>query len=437
MNLETLLQLFVANGCTKLYAKILAENDNSKNQVYFAGTVETLNIFPSREVFAANTKRGPTFKALVNFGWLQDDGTVSEAPGAQLILYSQYPEVRFSGFLEGCKRRPSALMGVDARIAGRILFLGVAKNDRLLGYVVAPESQIAAEFRSKNWKPSLGVFVDIALPSVPNDEVARLKLLEQLRRINRLGWIESKQLHSNGTIGPCNAPQCGGFTLEAELGIPKNSAAEPDYFGWEVKQHAVSNFKNSEAGTITLMTPEPTGGFYKEKGVEAFVRRFGYPDKNQKPDRLNFGGIHSVGSRQQTTGLTLHLDGYDSALGKITDANGCVALKTDAGEIAATWAFAGLLNHWSKKHTKAVYVPSLCQQDQVRKYSYGARVRLAQGTNALLLLRAFAECAVYYDPGIKLEHASTPTPVSKRRSQFRIRSKAIGCLYDKLETVDL
>lgn len=84
---------------------------------------------------------------------------------------------------------------------------------------------------------------------------------------------------------------------EAELGIPKNSSAEPDFLGWEVKQFAVEDFERIEsAKPITLMTPEPecwrtaTNGFYKDADVAAFIRKFGYADKHDKPDRLNFGG---------------------------------------------------------------------------------------------------------------------------------------------------
>lgn len=80
------------------------------------------------------------------------------------------------------------------------------------------------------------------------------------------------------------------------------------------------------------MTPEPTGGFYRERGVEAFVRQFGYADKRERPDRLNFGGVHRVGERHATTHLTMMLPGYDAARGRITDANGCIALVSDPGE---------------------------------------------------------------------------------------------------------
>ena len=45
------------------------------------------------------------------------------------------------------------------------------------------------------------------------------------------------------------------------------------------------------------MTPEPTGGHYKIHGVESFIRKFGYPDKMGREDRLNFGGVHKVGEK--------------------------------------------------------------------------------------------------------------------------------------------
>lgn len=63
--------------------------------------------------------------------------------------------------------------------------------------------------------------------------------------------------------------------------------------------------------------------------MEEFVRRFGYPDKNSRPDRLNFGGVHRVDRRQASTGLTMRLIGYDSVQKKIGDVNGAIALVTE------------------------------------------------------------------------------------------------------------
>ena len=60
----------------------------------------------------------------------------------------------------------------------------------------------------------------------------------------------------------------------------------------------MTRLERISAGILTLMTPEPTGGYYKTAGVESFVRKFGYPDMTgqaNREDRLNFGGIHRVG----------------------------------------------------------------------------------------------------------------------------------------------
>src|SRR5438105_159624 len=126
MNLVTLKALFVKAGCTQLYAKPLAENDNSKNQVYFGPDFEALNLFPNTGIVADSSAKNPIFKAKLHFGWLLPNAQVAEAPGAQLILYPQYPEVRFSGFLKGCASPPSDLMA--GRLRGRVLFLGVTSS---------------------------------------------------------------------------------------------------------------------------------------------------------------------------------------------------------------------------------------------------------------------------------------------------------------------
>jgi hypothetical protein len=123
MNFSQLKQLFVQAGAQRLYAKPLSENDNSKNQVYFGPGFQALNLFPNNGILPDSSSRNPIFKARLHFGWLLPNGMIAEAPNAKLILYPQYPEVRFSGFLQGCPAPPSALM--QGRRAGRILFLGV------------------------------------------------------------------------------------------------------------------------------------------------------------------------------------------------------------------------------------------------------------------------------------------------------------------------
>lgn len=436
MTLDNVKKLFYDKGCSRLYVKALAANDNSKNQVYLGGNFEILNIFPFTEITADDSGdwKKTRFKAKLQFHWLSDDGTKRFARHAQLILYPKYPEVRFSGFLLGCEGAPSELM--TSRQANRVLFFGVDPTGRLLGYVAGRRTAAAREFLRREWREHHGVFKVLSVKSGTDELNSRQILLNELARIHNMGWIDSKRLRSNKDVIPCNAANCGGYTLEAELGITPNGYSEPDFMGWEIKQFNTRSFENLKSSRITLMTPEPTGGHYKEKGVDSFIRKFGYPDKTGRPDRLNFGGVHKVGERQKLTGLTMLLDGFDSSEGKIRNSAGSIALVSDKNEIAASWSFASLLKHWRRKHALASYVPSQKQRAPHLQYTYGNNILLGTGARFDLLLQQMNHGHIFYDPGIKMENVSTK-PKIKRRSQFRLTSKHLLGLYEKHEFVDL
>ncbi len=402
MNLKKLKSLFADHGCNQIYIKRLSPNDNSKNQVYFGGSFEILNILPISEIKTeeAGDWNKERFKASINFSWISDDGNIYPAPNSQLILYPKYPEVRFSGFLTKCENPPSDLM--TQRLADRFLFFAVAKNGVVLGYVASPNSEVATVFEKTKSISEHGVFKVIDLPKAINN---KQKLLDELYRIHLLNWINSKSLTKNGLVA-CDSSQCGGYTLEAELGIIRNGISEPDFLGWEVKNFGVTNFNKLNAKIITLFTPEPTGGQYKEQGVESFLNRYGYPDKKGKIDRINFGGVHKIGKRHPLTNLEMQLIGFDTESGKIRNTNGRIALVDTEQHEAASWSFSSLLLHWNRKHNQACYVPSLSDITQDRRYKYGNNIILGTGTDFQLFLKQMAIGNIYYDPGIKMENAS-------------------------------
>ena len=224
--------------------------------------------------------------------------------------------------------------------------------------------------------------------------------------------------------------------MEAELGITPNGYSEPDFKGWELKQFGVKNFSNLNSAVITLMTPEPTDGLYKTEGAEYFVRNYGYADKMGRPDRMNFGGIHKVGKKHQTTKLTMELIGFDNESGKIRNSNGRIALLDERENEAASWSFSSLLLHWNRKHDKACYIPSLSDKSNGRKYKYGKDIILGTNTDFQLFLLQMSQGNIYYDPGIKLENFSS-NPKIKKRSQFRVKSRFLPSLYKKNEIVDV
>lgn len=435
MNLTQLRTVFRDQGCGEIFVKRMAPNDNSKNQVYLGGSFELLNIFPVSEIRAvsAGDWKRERFISDVAFSWIREEGLLVEAPNSKFILYPKYPEVRFSGFLFRCPDPPRDLMA--NRMEGRLLFLGNNKRGRIIGYVSGPEHSLTAEFNTIEGLREEGVF---SVLSVTEGEVDnRLVLLQEMLRIHQLGWIDSKRLNKDGEIMACNAPNCGGYTLEAELGIIPNGISEPDFLGWEMKQYGVSNFNRVSSKAITLMTPEPTGGVYKEEGVNHFLRTYGYPDRNGRPDRLNFGGVHKANIKHKSTDLTLRLTGFDNKEGKIRNVGGAIELVDVEGVIAASWSFASLLKHWNKKHKQACYVPSMSLKEPQRRYQYSQSILLGTGTDFQLFLKEMVENRIYYDPGIKMENASTDKPKTKRRSQFRMKSGDIRNLYHSSEIVNL
>ncbi|MAE50878.1 MAG: hypothetical protein CMH27_03630 [Micavibrio sp.] len=436
-NIAALVGLMQSHGAHLFYAKKMAPNDNSKNQVYLGGDFSALNIIPYKSVYTdagemAGSKRDRA-KADIRFSWVDEEGRY-EAPNAQLILYPKYPEVRMSGFLKGCRNAPSEVMTV--RDEGRVLFIGITRNGEVLGYAASANHPLARELYARQELGQIGVFLKI--PALPQEGSTRSQLLEALTRIYQKHWIPSQKMGADGIPKPYKARNGGGYTLEAELGITPNGYSEPDYLGWEIKQYGVGDFELFRPKSpVTLMTPEPTGGIYRDKGVAEFLRRFGYADKSGKPDRINFGGIYACDRpAHNDTGLRLALQGYDQEAGKITDMTGGIALLSANDSVAALWRFTGIMEHWNRKHAQAAYVPSLFRTPPP-EYKYGPRVMLCEKTDFTLFLKAVCEGAVYYDPGIKMEQASSDAPAIKRRSQFRIKHNQLARMYHGHEYVSL
>lgn len=221
------------------------------------------------------------------------------------------------------------------------------------------------------------------------------------------------------------------YTLEAELGIIPNGISEPDYLGWEIKQYGVNDFSTFRAkGPITLMTPEPTMGEYRDEGLEFFLHRYGYKDTRGVEDRINFGGVYKINADfHKLTGLRLELSGYDQYRHRVTDLDGGICLVSRENHLAAKWPFGGMLSHWNRKHAKAAYVPSLAKSSPP-EYSYGSKILMCEKTDFLRFIKAVSEGRIYYDPGIKMENASSGKPKFHRRSQFRIKMPNLSALYE-------
>ncbi len=445
-SLKRIVEIMQHYGAGSIYVKKLAPNDNSKNQPYFGGHLTDLPFIPTGEMVASESqskkpnKRKIKFTTSLNFAWLDANGNKYPAPNAKLIYYPQYPEVRFSGFLKGSKVKLSRWMCPTKQglSEGRWLILGVSADNTVYGFLVTPESNLASELENTNLIEISQVFKKLEIRNRLSNRSTRDLLFDKLLEIHQMGWVPGQKLGKDSIPSPYKATNGGGYTLESLLGIKPNGIAEPDYLGWEVKQFGVKRFPKISANPTTLFTPEPNGGFYVNAGVIDFIKTYGYPDKNGKPDRLNFGGTHLVNECHKSTQLTMILNGFDVESKSITRSSGAVELVDEAGNVTASWSFAKLMDHWKKKHAKAVYIPCVRRtESRTYEYHYGKNIELGIGTTFEYMLSAMNKGTVYYDPGIKVENISSEKPKSKRRSQFRIKHKHLDTLYKNYEFIDI
>ncbi|MDH5190058.1 MAG: MvaI/BcnI restriction endonuclease family protein [Gammaproteobacteria bacterium] len=447
ISIEKLVEIFKGLGVSRVLYKSLSPNDNSKNQPYLAGHLTDLGFIPTGEITESKSTSGKTkdpkrqikYTASLDYSWVSSDGQLFTAPDAKLIYYPQYPEVRLSGFVTKCNFDMGGWMDPlkKGRSSGRVLFFGLKDTGEILAYLAVPDTRIAKEIHDYPSVTVSGVFNEIAL--IQSDRTGDSKdiLISELCRIHQKEWIAGKKLNPDRTFKEYKAQNGGGYTMEAELGIIPNGIAEPDFMGWEIKQFGVKKCHLINSKPLTVMTPEPDGGFYVEQGVEAFVRKYGYTSTD-KPDRYDFTGRHFSGTVCDKSGLLLVTQGYDPETDTITDGGGSIALLDNKGNPASIWTFAKIMAHWKRKHAKAAYIPSLSrnESDKSRCYSYCNNVRLFEGTTFNKLLKGIAENHVYYDPGINIKNADTK-PVSKRRSQFRIKSSELHHLYHSQEDIDV
>ena len=141
LTFKKILKLFESQGCNRLIVKKLSQNDNSKQQIYLGGH-DAIQLLPSIETTlskqSSRKKKAEKyiFRSRLDFYWL-NEGTPESAPNAKLIYYPQYPETRFSGFLQGSKVDLSYWFKIENKDEwpDRVLFLGSNKKNQTFGYI--------------------------------------------------------------------------------------------------------------------------------------------------------------------------------------------------------------------------------------------------------------------------------------------------------------
>jgi hypothetical protein len=448
---DSIRRLFVDRGCDVVFRKVLASNDNTKNQIYLGSDLTQVARIPSGPISvhigSSMKERAPgagIYRAPLDLVWITERDP-EPAPEAKLIFYPQYPEVRASGLLRGTRNAPGHLLDPNraGRTPGRVLLLGVSANSTRIHALLLPAGRSAGETADLEHLSRYGVLdewrIGDASTSSPMDP--RSEMLRELRRVHLAGWIPSCRLAATGERIDYTAQNGAGFTLEAELGVTPNGHSAPDFLGWEVKQHSVGSFARPSFGSVTLFTPEPDGGTYVDEGAAEFVRRWGH-QRSSTHDRIDFTGTHSVDTVNDRTGLALRIDGFDRQSATF-DPGGRIALVDASGSTCATWSFAKLLGHWKRKHAAAVFVRSERRQPTDHHgrvwYRYGSEVQTCEGASFERLLEGFASGVIRYDPGLHITRRPDGTWQPRKRNQFRVsaRPERIAALYERSSIEDV
>lgn len=429
--LEYVSRVMRRHGAKRVVFKLLANNDNSKQQIYFGSDFDVLRLIPHGDLVGEPTKdKGLMYKASLKLSWIDihSDVAPAPAPGAQLIFYPRYPEVRMSGFLRGsalapCKlmQPPTPLERTSREHSQRCLVLGICADDTILAYSGVWDGKLArdANIRINHSQVSriASVFYELEQPV----QEGRILLLNKLLEIYSRGPVRSGRLNPAGQLVEYQAKNGAGYTLESLFGIIPNGRSEPDFHEWELKSH--------RAGAVTLMTPEPDSGTYRDD-LGKFLKEYGSCTELRK----DFTGRHLVGVSNDRSGLTLRMEGYDSEKHEVVDPNGGLIMRDKNGEVAAGWTFNKILTHWSRKHAQTAYVTYKVEARDVRYYHFGPEILLCKGASLKPFLQAMYKNTVYHDPGINMKFIDGGW-ISKKRNQFRVAWKNIDLLYDVSERV--
>lgn len=436
-NHKELSDFFIRLGVTQSFYKMLAENDNSKQQLYLGGSFDVLQQLPFGEITVYPDNKEPNYKAPMDFYWINDSLNYEKAPNTQLILYPKYPEVRLSGFLKGCPTAPSKDMqpipkeqrSTNNSKDGRVLILGITPERKVFGYLAPKHSSLSKDIENSlyNVIPLNERKVLNEFPLETNNIADKHALIIKLRELVNKDWTPSVRMYPDGIIRPYTAPNGGGYTMEANFGIIPNGDAEPDYKGWELKAYSKT--------TLTLMTPEPDKGLYHDVGAKEFAIKYGHIVSDNE---RYFTGPFVVNKPCKISDLRMVLNGFNETTGKLENISGGIMLIDNNNEPVAIWSFSGLLKHWCNKHQHACYMRYDSKKENENIfYKYKPIVHLGEGTEFPLFLQAMSKGLVRYDPAIKVIYDERGNSKGKARSQFRITVNNLTNLYYSFKKIDI
>ena len=272
--IQQVMDLLTGAGAESVWVKRLVPNNNSKQQIFLGNDPSDLSFLPLGVPSYTPTKSrkkkagAPVIQIPVPWRWVTPDGGY-DAPNAKMCYYPQYPEVRFSGFLQGCREAPSELLNESKRghELNRCLFFGPApgadgRPDHVVGLVVGAPSP------ASRYVLDMDTFEEGRICPVrckTKRTVGEISVLEKaLAGIIGKKITPWRMMGDGRKVRPYIAPNAPGLTLEAELGVGENAIPGPDFDVWELKAIKQPSLERLSNHKVTLFTPQPDLGWITE-----------------------------------------------------------------------------------------------------------------------------------------------------------------------------
>lgn len=232
------------------------------------------------------------------------------------------------------------------------------------------------------------------------------ELLEKLRDIAKLGWIQTVTSGDTGV----------GATLEHCLGIKINSSKNPDYKGIELKTRRVSKFKAENRSTLFAKVPDWSLSHLKKSSE--ILDAYGYMRGSVKKLYCTVKA-----GTPNPQGLFFQIDGSNDQLHE-------VAMVSQVVQPVAIWEFDVLRNQLLTKHNETFWIAASAEKkfsSEFFKYEKVKHTRLPFATNFDTLCD---QGIITMDHAIKRQkNAEGNDVVTEKGPLFKINPSDLGLLF--------
>lgn len=253
-------------------------------------------------------------------------------------------------------------------------------------------------------------------------------LIEELRRIRKMGWIKNARSGNAGGIGN---------TLEDLLGIEENNLPIPNAAEWELKCQ-----RSASSSLVTLFHMEPSPRALKFV-PKVLLSSYGWSHqeagKRYKSSERSFRQTIS-GAIRSDRGFTVIVDKTSAKVLISFDSKSVdpqhedwlkeVARNKNLGELEPQpyWGFEDLEHKAGTKLLNCFFVQAEVKKDENQEYYLYSKIMMLKGFNLDGFLQGLNEGYVYVDFDARTGH--------NHGTKFRLRQDKFPMLYKDIKEID-